>query len=235
MSSFFSRSSSFAISFFRFLLLVLVSPGGPKRQVYVPKYETRAQLSSTKGRLIMNWMNYLAIILLSVFLAANASAQDIDPLGSATDAAAKVDVGETMADDLFNPLQDQKGSATPVLMGRNVPENLGTSQPKARLLSPSNKWHLDLRDTMDRVVELEMYQSNDVIFGKGTIAVDGDARNVTATGTTTGNKLNLDILTDELSLFRLALTMNGKSLSGDYHIYSASYVPGKGIAMGKIS
>ena len=51
----------------------------------------------------MNWMNYLAIILLSVFLAANANAQENDPLGSATDAAAKEDIGETMADDLFNP------------------------------------------------------------------------------------------------------------------------------------
>ncbi len=34
-----------------------------------------------EGRLIMNWMNYLAIILLFVFLAANANAQENDPLG----------------------------------------------------------------------------------------------------------------------------------------------------------
>ena len=45
----------------------------------------------------------------------------------------------------------------------------------------------------------------------------------------------MDVLTSDLSLFRLSLTMSGKSLSGDYHSYSASYVPGQGIAMGKIS
>jgi len=167
----------------------------------------------------MNYVRNLAGVLILMFLGACAVAQD--------------------PGDFLNPNavpgQDLKGSATPVIMGKNAPEDLGPSQPKARLLSPSNRWHLNLRDTTDRVVELEMYQSNDVMFGKGTIAVDGDARNVTATGTVTGNKLNVDILTSDLSLFRLALTMNGKSLSGDYHIYSTSYVPGKGIAMGKIN
>ncbi len=102
-------------------------------------------------------------------------------------------------------------------------------------MSPSNKWHLDLQDTKDRVVDLELYQSNDAVFGRGTIVVESVSQNVTATGTVSGNKLALDILTSDLSLFRLALTMSGKSLSGDYHSYSASYVPGQGIAMGKIS
>lgn len=183
----------------------------------------------------MNWITYLASILLFIFLATNAIAQESDPLGSAVDAPAKEDVGKTMADDLFNPAQDQRGVATPVVMGKNAPVNPGPIQPKARLLSPSNKWHLDLQDTKDRVADLEMYQSNDAVFGRGTIVIEGYAQNVTATGTVTGNKLNLDILTIDLSLYRLSVTMNGKSLSGDYHSYSANYVPGKGIVMGKIS
>lgn len=167
----------------------------------------------------MNHLRNLAGVLILMFLAACAVAQDPGNFLNPNDV----------------PGQDLKGSATPVLMGKNAPEDLGASQPKSRLLSPSNRWHLDLRDTMDRVVDLEMYQSNDVVFGRGTIAVEGDAENVTATGTATGNKLNVDILTTDLSLFRLVLTMNGKSLSGDYHSYSVSYVPGKGIAMGKIN
>ena len=88
---------------------------------------------------------------------------------------------------------------------------------------------------MERAVVLQMCQSNDVVFGKGTITVGSSLQNATATGTTAGNKLNLDILSDDLTLFRLSLTMNGKSLSGDYHGYSVSYVPWKGIAMGKIN
>jgi hypothetical protein len=63
---------------------------------------------------------------------------------------------------------------------------------------------------------------------------DGIERNVSASGTISGNKLNLDILSEDLSLFRLSLTMNGKSIYGDYHIYSARFITEKGIAMGKI-
>jgi len=47
--------------------------------------------------------------------------------------------------------------------------------------------------------------------------------------------VNLDVLTDDLTLFRLSLTMSGSSLSGDYHGYSPTIVAWKGIAMGKIS
>jgi hypothetical protein len=96
------------------------------------------------------------------------------------------------------------------------------------------RWELDLKDSLDRSVEMEMYQSNDALFGKGRIMTDGIERNVSASGTISGNKLNLDILSEDLSLFRLSLTMNGKSIYGDYHIYSARFITEKGIAMGKI-
>lgn len=82
---------------------------------------------------------------------------------------------------------------------------------------------------------LQMSQSQNAIWGKGTIAVGEAVQDATATGTVNGNKVNLDILTDDLTLFRLSLTMNRKSLSGDYHGYSTSYTPWKGIAMGKIN
>lgn len=135
------------------------------------------------------------------------------------------------------PLQDLKGNATPILMGKNVAEaavGQGSDQPKSRLLSPSVHWELQLDDNLDRVVELEMYQSNDVVFGKGRIVADGIAQNISASGTTSGTGLNLDILSEDLSLFRLSLTMNGKSIYGDYHIYSARFLPENGIAVGKV-
>jgi hypothetical protein len=84
-------------------------------------------------------------------------------------------------------------------------------------------------------MELQMSQSDNVVYGKGTIAFGNGIQAATATGTITENKLNLDILSDDVTLFRLSLTMNGKSLSGDYHGYSTSYASWKGIAMGKIN
>jgi hypothetical protein len=182
-------------------------------------------------------IKYLAGIIMLIFLASTTVAVD-DPLNPTSDGALQ-DIKNTMGDDIFSKgQQDQLGNATPVITGKNLPGSIGSSQssqPKARLLSPTSTWSLKLLDSQERSVALQMYQSNDIVFGKGTIAVGINTQNAMATGTVTGNKLNLDVLSDDLTLFRLSLTMNGKSLSGDYHGYSVSYVPWKGIAMGKIS
>jgi hypothetical protein len=182
-------------------------------------------------------MKSLACIIILIFLNAVAMAADdsLDPSGD----AAMQDIKKTMGDDIFQPVdKDQLSNATPVITGKNLPGSIAatqSSQPKARLLSPTSTWSMKLMDSQDRSVSLQMCQSNDVVFGKGTIAVGINTQNAMATGTISGNKLNLDILSDDFTLFRLSLTMNGKSLSGDYHGYSASYVPWKGIAMGKIN
>jgi hypothetical protein len=192
----------------------------------------------------MNYARLPVCTLILVFLVVYAVVADDqgDSLGlndPAADAKAKQDTKDTMRfEDIFNSRQDAKGNSSPVIMGKNTPAasvSTQPSQPKSRLLSPLNKWHLDLQDTKDRVVELEMCLSNDVVFGKGTIVVENLAQNATATGTFAGKKLNLDILSSDLTLYRLVLTINGKSLSGDYHGYSTIKVPWKGIAMGKIN
>lgn len=179
----------------------------------------------------------LAGVMMLILLATTAMAVD-DPLGPTNDAALQ-DIKNTMGEEIVRQdQQDQLGNATPVITGKNLPGSIASSeasQPKARLLSPTNTWNLKLMDSQDRTIALQMYQSNDVVFGKGTIAVGSGTQNIMATGTITGNKLNMDILSDDLTLYRLILTMNGKSLSGDYHGYSVSYVPWKGIAMGKIN
>jgi len=165
----------------------------------------------------MNYPRYVSCILILVLFAVSSVVSD---------------------DSLNNPGQDAKGSATPVITGKNTPVstvNTGSSEPKTRLLNPMSKWHLDLQDSKDRSVELEVCQSNNVVFGKGTIATDDLSQNVTATGTFSGNKLNLDIFSEDMTLFRLFLTISRKSFAGDYNAYSASYVPWKGIAMGSIN
>ncbi|MDQ1262038.1 MAG: hypothetical protein QG575_1219 [Euryarchaeota archaeon] len=178
----------------------------------------------------------LAGVMMLVFVATLAVAVE-DPLDPSSVGAVQ-DIKNTMGDDIFSPgQQDQLGNATPVITGKNLPGSIAgsqPSQPKTRLISPTSTWSLSLLDRQERAVTLQMYQSNDVVFGKGTIVVGSSPQNAMATGTIIGNKLNLDVLSDDLTLFRLSLTMNGKSLSGDYHGYSVSYVPWKGIAMGSI-
>jgi hypothetical protein len=167
-------------------------------------------------------------ILLLIFLATLAVSQE-DSLWPSEKETVK-----TVKDDFLSPAQDVKGNVTPVITGKNLPDVVA-SQPKARLFSPTSTWSLNLQDTLERAIVLEMCQSENVVFGKGTITVGSTLKNVTATGTFNEKKLNLDVFSDDMTLFRLSLTMNGKSMSGDYNAYSISYVRWKGIAMGKIN
>jgi len=188
----------------------------------------------------MKYQIYLVSLLIFISLAAHVAATDfLDVTNPQVDGAAKQDAKDAFGNEtLFNSTVDVKGKATPVITGTNVAGatvSTGPEMPKKRLLSPMSNWRLDLQDNVDRSVTLEMSQSNDVVYGKGTIVAENSVQNITATGTFSGNKLGLDILTADLTLFRLDLTMNRKSFSGDYHAYSPSFVTWKGIAMGSIN
>jgi hypothetical protein len=188
------------------------------------------------GGIKMNVMKLIPAVLVLCVLIGPAIAES-DTL-SPDDTAAKEDISAAMDEDIFKTKQDVQGEATPVVTGKNLPAasvEVNAPEPQERLLSPTNIWSFNLIDNQERSVVLQMSQSQNAIWGKGIIAVDDAVQNATATGTVNGDKVNLDILTNDLTLFRLSLTMNKKSLSGDYHGYSTIYTPWKGIAMGKIN
>jgi len=170
----------------------------------------------------------LLVVSLMLFLSATSTIAQTNPLAENYSAA---------SEDIIQNGQDQMGNATPVITGKNQAAASvgGQTEQQTRLLNPVSNWILSLMDSQDRSVSLQMSQSNNVVFGKGTIDAEGSSQGVSATGTITGTKVNLDVLTDDLTLFRLSLTMSGSSLSGDYHGYSPTIVAWKGIAMGKIS
>ena len=187
----------------------------------------------------MRFHSYLTCMLVLLFFVTLASAQKGSYLDPGSLAIANQDINETMSkESLFNPSQDSMGNATPVITGKNTPAatvNTNPSQPKARLTNPSIRWHLDLRDDVDRSVDLDMSQSGDAVFGTGSISAEGLNHDVTATGAFSTGKLSLDILSvDDLTLYRFDLTRQGKTFFGDYHALSASLQPWTGTAMGSI-
>jgi hypothetical protein len=100
-------------------------------------------------------------------------------------------------------------------------------------LNVSGEWSFELRDSKTRELALALFQSEDAIFGSGTMN-DGNATLVVSTsGFVEGDKLNLDVVSQKtISLYRLALIVNGESMSGDYRAFSTSLDPWTGIAKG---
>jgi hypothetical protein len=97
----------------------------------------------------------------------------------------------------------------------------------------AGSWSFQLRDSKTRQLALNLFQSEEAVFGAGTINDGGDTLGVSASGSAEGDKLNLDVTSlGTISLYRLALTMNGESASGDYRGFSTSERPWSGIANG---
>jgi hypothetical protein len=100
-------------------------------------------------------------------------------------------------------------------------------------LNVSGEWFFELRDSKTRELALALFQSEDAIFGSGTMNDGNATQEVLASGFVEGDKLNLDIVSQKtVNLYRLPLTMNGESMSGDYRAFSTSGDPWAGIAKG---
>jgi hypothetical protein len=97
----------------------------------------------------------------------------------------------------------------------------------------AGNWSFRLRDRKTRVLALTLFQSEDAVYGTGTMNDGGETVEASASGTLEGDKLYLGVTSSgDISLYRLALTTNGNSLSGEYRAFSPSEPPWIGIAEG---
>lgn len=99
--------------------------------------------------------------------------------------------------------------------------------------SVSGSWSFELTDNSLKNVVLTLFQSGDAVFGTGSMNDGNNTLIVAASGSTDGDKLNLDLTTlGSINLYRLALTPSGDSASGDYQAFSASGSSTTGSAKG---
>ncbi len=97
----------------------------------------------------------------------------------------------------------------------------------------AGSWSFELRDSKTRELSLTLFQSEDAIFGTGSMNDGGDTMEVSASGSVERDRLNLDITSlGTVRLYRLALTTNGDLVSGNYRAFSAGKEPWTGIANG---
>jgi hypothetical protein len=105
-----------------------------------------------------------------------------------------------------------------------------TTSPATNL---AGNWSFRLRDSKTRVLALTLFQSEDAIYGMGTLNDGGETMKASASGSLEEDKIYLGVTTlGTISLYRLALTTNGNSLSGEYKAFSPREKPWIGIAEG---
>lgn len=104
--------------------------------------------------------------------------------------------------------------------------------PGVQALRMDGQWHLSLSEGY--TAELTLFHNRDAIFGKGTLTPA--SRSVHATGQVVGSVVYLDILTEDLVLYRCMLTVRRDMLAGSYYAFSPQGLMWSGrVSMGKSS
>jgi hypothetical protein len=102
--------------------------------------------------------------------------------------------------------------------------------------SVSGSWSLEFTDSASHNAVITLFQSGDAVFGTGNMNLDANTTMVAAaSGTLTGNELNLDLVTlGKVGLYRLMLMVSADSAAatGNYTTYSPSASPSTGSVKG---
>ena len=146
-------------------------------------------------------------------------------------------VGNKLTSVATNPQesrsQDQNQTvATPTVAANPNVQAKPTMSSDLAIVSGS--WSLDLNDSASRKAILTIFQNGDTIYGTGNLNLDANTAMIAvASGTVTGNQVNLDIVSlGKVTLYRIFMTVSGDSATGSYTAFSPGLSPATGTAKG---
>jgi hypothetical protein len=96
-------------------------------------------------------------------------------------------------------------------------------------------WQLELRDSAPKQLNLTLLQNREVIFGRGILSIGGISQAAFSSGQTYKDVLYLDVLSEDMILYRCALTISKDYLSGSYYAFDAQGGVWTGVATGRKS
>jgi len=123
----------------------------------------------------------------------------------------------------------------PVILPATTPATSPAISPTISLgANVTGNWSFRLRDSKNRVLALTLFQSDNAVFGSGTMNDGKDTLKVSSSGSVAADKLGLDVISSgSISLYRLKLNLSGDFASGEYWAFSTKSAPWMGIVEGR--
>jgi hypothetical protein len=128
----------------------------------------------------------------------------------------------------------QSEPAEPATENQNTTANSGNANETAfaemtstvEATTVSGNWSFELNDSTNgsapKEVSLALNESDHLILGYGTLMEENNTQQVTASGLENGSRLDLNLTTlATVNLYKLSLTRNDDSATGEYSAYSA--------------
>lgn len=115
-------------------------------------------------------------------------------------------------------------------------EDTASTQPETSSsgeASVGGSWSFTLDESTPKEMVLTLFQSGDAVFGTGSINMGDNTLVVAASGTANSDSMDLDVTSiGTISLYRIALNLDGDSASGSYDAFTASGETWTGNAQG---
>lgn len=191
----------------------------------------------------MRYYRVFMYIFILILMAAQAYAQDdyLNPSDSGANSAASQDIKHTMGDENIFNVSPQAGATIPakgavMISAKNTKFPQSASSASSIASSIAGSISLVLTDSTIRSITIVLTQSGDIVFGKGSMISGGVTQDIAATGSVSGNNLNMDLLSmKDTNLYKLSIDISGRSLSGSYSAFGSSPTPWTGTITGTLA
>jgi hypothetical protein len=148
-----------------------------------------------------------------------------------------VPLGSNSSSDASTPQEareqelNQKSITQPTVTNSTIPVVPTTSSEP---ITASGSWYLMLNDSASRTAALTLFQNGDAVYGTGNINLDAKTTMVAAaSGIIIGDRLNLDLVSlGKVGLYRISMTINGNSATGNYTAFNTNSASATGTANG---
>jgi hypothetical protein len=98
-----------------------------------------------------------------------------------------------------------------------------SATPSSGAADVKGSWSFTLDESTPKEMMLTLFQSGDAVYGTGSINMGDNTLVAAASGSIDGDSMNLDVTTiGTISLYRIALDLNGDSAQGSYDASAAS-------------
>ncbi|MCX6680457.1 MAG: hypothetical protein NTX42_08855 [Methanothrix sp.] len=118
-----------------------------------------------------------------------------------------------------------EASSEEIAPAANTSNATDTELPPAKLevATAGGSWYFTLNDSVERELNLAIFQKGNDVFGAGKIKEDNNTRDVTVSGAVADATLELKLVTSNpIVQYKLNLNLSGDYATGEYQAFSTS-------------